>query len=263
LHFDNAGQWDLASADLSDIGRSWHHVAVTKRGKVFTLFNDGQAVGSATNNLSLLSTNDLRIGSFLYNTFENGTFGCLDEVSIYNRALSSLEIGLIYRLGTNGKYLPPVITGPPTNTIGILGTNALIALKSIGTPPLQYQWLKNGIPISDGTNATLAFTNIHSLDTNAYSLTVYNQYGASTSQEAQLVVKVANLTLGLTPKLTIEGVAGKTYAIQYATNLDEPVTWTTLTNITLTQLSQIWYDYDTDASLPDKPQRYYQVIAGP
>jgi hypothetical protein len=96
-----------------------------------------------------------------------------------------------------------------------------------------------------------------------YSVTVYNQYGASTSQEAQLVVKAANITLGLTPKLMIEGVTAKNYGVQYTTNLDQPIAWTTLTNITLAQPTQIWYDYDTDASLPDKPQRYYQVIAVP
>ncbi len=82
-------------------------------------------------------------------------------------------------------------------------------------------------------------------------------------QPATLAVEAANLTLGLTPKLTIEGVGGRTYTIQYTTNLAEPIQWQTVTNVTLTQSVQIWYDYATDATAPNQPKRYYQVITAP
>ena len=50
--------------------------------------------------------------------------GRLDEISVYNRALSSNEIAAIYNAGSSGKCYtptPPVITTQPTNQTVIVG----------------------------------------------------------------------------------------------------------------------------------------------
>jgi hypothetical protein len=67
------------------------------------------------------------------------------------------------------------------------------------------------------------------------------------------------LVIALYPGVTIEGVVGKTFAVQYTTDLDEPRTWTTLATITLASPKQLWYDTEPAA----QPKRFYRVIAAP
>jgi hypothetical protein len=260
LVFTNYSYWELTATNYLIYNPQWHHVALTKMSDVVTLYEDGLPRAVALQPQLVPSKADLRLGrgpSFFSDHI------VIDELAIYDRSLSEREIKEIFDRGSQGKYLRPIIASPPSNTVAILGTNTSLVMKAIGTPPLHYQWLKNGLPMENTTNPVLFFENIQTADTNAYSVIVYNQYGAVTSQEARLEVKAAHLKLGLAPKLAIGGVAGKTYGIQYTTSLEEPVSWTTLTNITLDQPTQTWYDYDADTSLPEQPHRYYQVIAVP
>jgi Concanavalin A-like lectin/glucanases superfamily len=59
--------------------------------------------------------------------------------------------------------------------------------------------------------------------------------------------------------VTITGVTGGTYGVQYTTDLSNTNNWVGLTNLTLTGTNQIWYD-----SQPmTQPRRYYRVVPGP
>ena len=87
-------------------GTSWHHVAVTvNRTKAIHWFVDGVAHGSTTpaHTGSLVNTAPLIIGA---NGPDNpgGFFkGWLDEVTIYNRALTAAEVKAIHTAGPSGK----------------------------------------------------------------------------------------------------------------------------------------------------------------
>jgi Concanavalin A-like lectin/glucanases superfamily len=70
------------------------------------------------------------------------------------------------------------------------------------------------------------------------------------------------LSLGLYPGLTINGTAGQTVAIQYATNVNS-LLWTTITNVTLTQPSQLWIDTENNVSTGNHPQRFYRALVVP
>jgi hypothetical protein len=70
------------------------------------------------------------------------------------------------------------------------------------------------------------------------------------------------LSLGLYPGLTINGSAGQTIAIQYATNVNSSI-WTTITNVTLTQPSQLWIDTENNISTGNHPQRFYRAALVP
>ncbi|MHB8419239.1 MAG: LamG-like jellyroll fold domain-containing protein [Myxococcales bacterium] len=84
---------------------SWHHVAVTSSDGGVSLFLDGQAVAGGQVPL------DTPPGTSFYLGFQDsyvGTFparlpGSLDEVSVYDRALSPEEIQAIYAAGSQGK----------------------------------------------------------------------------------------------------------------------------------------------------------------
>jgi hypothetical protein len=260
LCFANVGYWELCASLAGTATGSFHHVAITKGGDLYTLFYDGQAVGSLATNSLVVSDADVNLGIM---AGDNSLLGYIDETAIYGRALSEREIKAICDLKVSGKYIEPIVVSPPEDTVGYLGGSNVLAVSVRGTGALQYQWLKDGVSVAGATNATLNLNGIGPNDAGSYAVQVYNSYGVAVSQPATLTVKAAKLSLGLTPKLTIEGVPGKTYGIQYTTNLADPVQWLTVTNITLTQPFQVWYDYATDATAPDQPRRYYQVIVAP
>ncbi len=78
----------------------WTHIAGTYDGTTFRLYVDGLLVGSANGSLGTTNSDALKIG---------GSGGCdyflgtLDEITIYNRALSGPEIQQVYGAGSFGK----------------------------------------------------------------------------------------------------------------------------------------------------------------
>jgi hypothetical protein len=55
-------------------------------------------------------------------------------------------------------------------------------------------------------------------------------------------VNPAAVSPGLYFGLTISGAVGKTFGIQYVANVTMTNSWTSITNITLTQPLQLWAD---------------------
>src|SRR6185295_9052123 len=91
-----------------------------------------------------------------FNGFNYGYYsGMLDEVTIYNRALSASEIQAIYLSGAEGKCIPPptIITQPSDRTV-VAGGAASLTATITGSPPLSRQWLFNGVPLAGQTNST-------------------------------------------------------------------------------------------------------------
>jgi Concanavalin A-like lectin/glucanases superfamily len=90
----------------------WYHLAVTKNGDTYTIYVDGNPAGSETNSVVIPNPNaPLNIGQAEGLFF---TDGLMDEVHIFERALSALEIQTIFNAGSAGLctdmiYLPMVI----------------------------------------------------------------------------------------------------------------------------------------------------------
>lgn len=93
-----------------------------------------------------------------------------------------------------------------------------------------------------GTNSTLEFSAVQIGDAGLYFVIVTSPYGSATNAPAQLVVNPANISLGLYAGVTIEGVPGYTYGIQYTTDLRDTNSWITATNLTLSQPVELWVD---------------------
>ncbi len=87
-----SGGWHAINMPLSL--HSWHHLAGTYDGNIMRLYIDGALIGSKTVSLSIVATNeDLLIGNFLTNYPLDGL---IDDVQIYNFALSSSEVMTLY-----------------------------------------------------------------------------------------------------------------------------------------------------------------------
>ena len=185
--------------------------------------------------------------------------GLIDEVSYFNRALSGAEIQSIYNAGSAGKCHIPIITSQPHSQVGYWGKSVILTVTTAGTAPLSYQWLQNGTPIQGATGSSLVLTNLQLTNAGDYSVVVTNAYGSATSGNAYLTVNPAGVSLALYSGITIDGVVGLTYGIQYSTDLSNTNGWRGMANVTLGVPTELWFDVQPAS----QPQRYYRVLPGP
>lgn len=127
---------------------------------------------------------------------------------------------------------PPAITHAPQAISVFVGETARFEVVAIGTAPLAYQWLKNGVPIPAATASTFSILYAMSADEGMYSVTVSNGAGSVTSTPVELTVSDDY------PKLRIVKAAGNTAIVSWAsmfgspawslrqtTSFDAPITW--------------------------------------
>jgi hypothetical protein len=80
----------------------WYHVAVTSHGTLVTLYLDGEPVGTADLRIDTPSGTRFVVGSIPGDDSKRLN-GLIDEVAVYNCALSATEIQAIYSAGPGGK----------------------------------------------------------------------------------------------------------------------------------------------------------------
>lgn len=100
-----SGSSVVDSSILNWAPNTWYHVAVVKSGVTITFYRDGAVVGTGTigNALSSLGSS-FTIGAIPSGTIvANPLVGLIDEVEVFNRALSAPEIQAIFNAGSAGK----------------------------------------------------------------------------------------------------------------------------------------------------------------
>jgi uncharacterized delta-60 repeat protein len=85
---------------------------------------------------------------------------------------------------------PPTILHQPLSQSVILYQQAAYGVIASGTPPLQYQWLKDGAPISGATNDQLVIRQTQFSDEGLYSVIVSHAEGSAISTNAALTIKL-------------------------------------------------------------------------
>ena len=103
--FDSAGTPESVVSNLPIPTNTFTHFAVTWDGSNLRLYINGVLDNVAPTTMPTIGTNDhfLRIG----NGQAIGFLGKIDEVSLYNRALSGVEVSAIFNAGTAGKCFAP------------------------------------------------------------------------------------------------------------------------------------------------------------
>jgi hypothetical protein len=97
----------------------WHHAAVTRKGKLFTLYWNGMPLAAGESEADLNTGASLKFGhrgnpDDTPGSVDSRNFflaGCLDEVQFYNRALSAGEILAIFQAGGEGVCKKPATKG--------------------------------------------------------------------------------------------------------------------------------------------------------
>jgi len=188
----------LVSVNSNWLANTWHHLALTYSAGAYVLFIDGQSQANTVSARSILDNDaDIHLGDLpiLGAHFH----GAVDELRIYNRALSSGEIAAIHSAGGAGlcessivlcsNCSPAIVTQPASRT-NLTGTTASFSVAATGSPPLAWQWRKDGADILRATNTTFSLMSAQTDDAGDYTVVVSNPFGVVTSAVARLTVEV-------------------------------------------------------------------------
>lgn len=168
----------------------------------------------------------------------------------------------------------PVITQQPTNQIVGVGSTASFVVFGNGQPPFSLQWLKNGVDLTDGTNASgsvisgstnsnlLKINNAQTNDDGNYWIIVTNSLGSVTSSMATLTVLTAPLFNGIASDTNggfiLTGVGGTnsgSYTVLTSTNLAIPLAlWTPVATNQFGSQGEFIF---TNIAPTDAPQLFY------
>jgi hypothetical protein len=83
---------------------------------------------------------------------------------------------------------PTILSIMPTNAVIVRGAATNFTVSAIGTPPLSYQWRKEGMNLRGGTGAVYPLVNAQTNSAGNYSVVITNIAGSATSQVAVLTV---------------------------------------------------------------------------
>ena len=155
--------------------------------------------------------------------------------------------------------VPPSITAQPLAQQVLLGGSVSFSVSVSGTPPFRYQWRFKGASLLNATNAVYAIQAVGATNTGNYSVVVTNLAGSATSSNAFLTVIVPP-TLGIRlsagdPLLTLDGMLGSNFVVQYSTNLGG-TNWTHL--LSVTNLPSSPYPF-LDPAGAGEPARFYRA----
>jgi uncharacterized repeat protein (TIGR01451 family) len=130
----------------------WYHLAVTRSGTNYSIFADGNLLGSGPNAADIPTPSaPLTIGQSgePFGGFMNGR---LDEMTIYNRALTQAELQAIVAAGSAGKCKTLAIR-TSSLSLGQIGQPYSQQMEAIfGTPPLSWSVVSGTLP--DGITLT-------------------------------------------------------------------------------------------------------------
>ena len=188
----------VASPNGALVADTWQHVAATydRSSHVIKVYINGAAVSQTVWAGNVPQTGyDLWVGRRPADTsgsWTDGTFlgGPLDELSLYNRALTTNEIAAIYAARSSGKCpLPPtVLSVTPTNWYVNEGATVTCTAMAVGSPTLAYQWQHNSLDLPGAISATLTLSNVVYAQAGNYAVVISNPGGMTTSSNVLLRV---------------------------------------------------------------------------
>ncbi|MGC3959829.1 MAG: immunoglobulin domain-containing protein [Verrucomicrobiota bacterium] len=195
-------QVNVVTSDAMVTDTNWHHVAVTKQSTNVCFFVDGAAYAApAYDSGGFTFDGPAYIGAWLNPSqlVDNSFYGTIDEMTVYNRALTTNEIAALSNASVDGKCVPaitpPIITQQPQDTLVIAGGTAQFDVVATGIPTPSYQWYFNDDQLAGQTNATLILSNVLPDKDGTYSVRVFNPSGSILSSNANLSVVTTQAVL--------------------------------------------------------------------
>ncbi|MGO8696185.1 MAG: choice-of-anchor tandem repeat GloVer-containing protein [Limisphaerales bacterium] len=272
-HLGGGGQGPQAGLAQGSDGRFYGTVP----GAISASPNGGGvfSVGAGGDFITLYQFTNGLDGAFPETALVQATDGNFYGMANYGGPTTSSGIpqGTIFRVSPGDE--PPWIVTQPVSISASNGTAASFAVQAAGTPPLAYQWQRNGTNLADSLGVFGVASSILSLtvagdDAGSYDVIVSNAYGSVTSLVASLTVLGPNVPLVPIPvtiyapppegglwTLGFPTALGQSYTIQRNSDLSTTnwVTYTTLIG------DGLWVNFEFPATSP--PADFFRVLEPP
>lgn len=186
LDKDGFQGWELNDRGRGNISQGlWTHLASAWDSVTVRHYQDGALVGETP--FAAPCFNGSSFVAIGINSEYNDTRfkGLIDDVRIYNRALSADEVFVLVH--DKGQYPPRIISDTAAQT-NYTGKSRTVSPIVAGSLPLSVQWQLNGTNILNATNAALQLADLTLADSGTYSLTVSNVYGITNKDVLVLTV---------------------------------------------------------------------------
>ena len=270
----NGGTLHIPNGQL---GVSWNgiggtnYITITNGGALYLSQWSNQSLGAPGSGAANIGIMDIEANSMVVVT--NNIMGTLNILEtngqliafggtgeIYPSYNPTLNITTIVGIPNSGVGTPQ-FTLEPSNTVVTLGGTAVLTASA--TPATTYQWEFNSAPLTDGNGisgshtATLTLANFSTTETGVYSVVATNAAASQSVRNftASTSASLSAQSFSLYPVVTVNGVNGSTYVVQYSTSLTSPV-WNTLATVTVGAGPY----YVVDTATPLSIQRFYRVV---
>ena len=191
--YDASGDAQVVTTTISP-DDTWQHVVAVydQPGATMLVYVNGVEAGSFTPSDAgpRASTHPISIGSrrgAVDPNYDLNFVGTIDEVAIYNKALTADEV-LAHYAAAYGPNTSPIIQKQPGSVTNYVSWTATLKVVAGGTQPLSYQWKKGTSDVPGANAATLTISPLALSDAGSYSVVVSNTVGTKTSEAATLTV---------------------------------------------------------------------------
>lgn len=190
---------DVYSTTLT-AGSWWHIVCSLDGSNVKSCYRNGTLISSTTNdvNVTLNTPVAAYLASGRPDTQNNNFEGIIDDILVYNRALSESDIQELFALGADTTD-PSVPTNLATTSVSAsriaLSWNA--STDNVGVT--GYYVYRNGVQIGSTAGTTYVNTGLSVNTTYSYTVTAYDQEGNESSQSSPVEATTAVNTFEVIP----------------------------------------------------------------
>jgi uncharacterized repeat protein (TIGR01451 family) len=152
LHFTVYNEFDpppnvyLVRAPFSPTVGQWYHLAITKHGTLFTIYVDGIPIGSEVSTSPIANPDAPLLIGQSNEPFGGFMNGLLDEVAIYNRALTQQELQTIANAGGNGKCKELTIATRSVPAVKLEENVSFRFQAKFGIPPFSWSVTNGTLP---------------------------------------------------------------------------------------------------------------------
>lgn len=216
FHDAQAGIWTANGGGVVGIPTAdflpgqWYFVAAVGDGATLTFYLDGEPAATGGNPTGDYgnSTSPFNIGYAVLDPSGNFLNGTIDEVALFDKALTAGQIKYLHTLAVGGATAPQIVAPPASQTV-LAGDAVALTVEVTGGAPYNYQWKKDGADLTGATKQSLRIASAALSDSGTYTVSVSNNVGSQNSPPATLTVvpvpTYCNLTNSLVLHLKFDG----------------------------------------------------------
>jgi hypothetical protein len=120
---------------------------------------------------------------------------------------------------------PPSITHQPVGVVAYIGDTVTLTAIVAGSPPIRFQWHRDGAVIAGATNSSFTITPVAWTNMANYHLIATNDFGSVSSLTAPIYVTKRPQTISFNPAST-SAVAGSSVVLNAVSSANLPVAFT-------------------------------------